>query len=70
MEAAFAGALGLQLGGPLSYGERHEDRPTLGDGRAPTPADARRAARLSLAVGAGAALVCAAARSIGQEATA
>ncbi|MDO8189439.1 cobalamin biosynthesis protein [Conexibacter sp. JD483] len=62
MEAAFAGALGLTLGGPLRYGERTEERPRLGDGRAATPADARRAARLSLVVGAGAALVCAAAR--------
>lgn len=62
MEAAFAGALGLTLGGPLRYGERTEDRPRLGDGRDATPADARRAARLSLAVGAGTALVCAAGR--------
>jgi adenosylcobinamide-phosphate synthase len=63
MEAAFAGALDLRLGGPLAYGERHEDRPTLGDGRAATPADAHRAARLSLAVSAAAAIVCAAARA-------
>jgi adenosylcobinamide-phosphate synthase len=61
MEAAFAGALGVRLGGPLTYGTRAETRPTLGDGRPPTPADARRAARLSLAVGAAAALVCASA---------
>jgi adenosylcobinamide-phosphate synthase len=61
MEAAFAGALDLRLGGPLRYGDRVEERPRLGDGRAPRPADAARAARLSLAVGAGAALVCAAA---------
>ncbi|HST39816.1 MAG TPA: CobD/CbiB family cobalamin biosynthesis protein [Conexibacter sp.] len=78
MEAAFAGALDLRLGGPLTYGApasasgdpsapdsaRHEDRPTLGDGRAATPADAHRAARLSLVVGAAAALVCAAARPV------
>jgi len=61
MEAAFAGALDLRLGGPLRYGDRVEERPRLGDGRAPQPADAARAARLSLAVGAAAALVCAAA---------
>ncbi|MDW5597218.1 CobD/CbiB family cobalamin biosynthesis protein, partial [Conexibacter stalactiti] len=64
MEAAFAGALDLRLGGPLNYGERREERPTLGDGRAATPADAHRAARLSLAVGAAAAVLCAAARAV------
>lgn len=52
MEAAFAGALGVRLGGPLAYAGRKEVRPTLGDGRAPGAADLRRAARLSLAVGA------------------
>ncbi|MEA2456932.1 MAG: adenosylcobinamide-phosphate synthase [Thermoleophilaceae bacterium] len=59
MEAAFAGALGVSLGGPLSYGGRVELRPRLGDGRPPRPADVRRAARLSLAVGACAAAACA-----------
>lgn len=70
MEAVFAGALGLRLGGPLQYGARFEDRPALGDGRAPQAADARRAARLSLAVGAGAALTTALARRIKIGATA
>ncbi len=51
MEAAFAGALGLRLGGPLSYDGRVELRPTLGDGRAPVAADIRRANRLSSRVG-------------------
>jgi adenosylcobinamide-phosphate synthase len=46
-EAAFAGALGLTLGGAARYGEVREVRPRLGDGRAPTAADVRRAARLS-----------------------
>ena len=59
MEAAFAGALGVRLGGPLAYGGRTENRPTLGDGRRPDPGDVRRAARLSLAVGALAAGACA-----------
>jgi adenosylcobinamide-phosphate synthase len=59
MEAAFAGALGVGLGGPLSYGGRAELRPALGGGRAPRPADVRRAATLSLAVGASAAAACA-----------
>jgi adenosylcobinamide-phosphate synthase len=63
MEAAFAGALGLQLGGRLSYGGLVEDRPALGSGRAPEPADIERAARLSLAVGALAAALAAAARA-------
>ena len=50
VEAAFAGALGRTLGGPLSYGGRTEERALLGDGPAPGRDDVRRAARLSLAV--------------------
>jgi adenosylcobinamide-phosphate synthase len=61
-EAAFAGALGVRLGGPLSYGGVGEVRPALGDGDAPSTADIRRAARLSRAVGAAAAVTCAIAR--------
>jgi len=49
-EAAFAGALGLRLGGANSYDGVTEDRPGLGDGRPPEPADIRRAQRLSRAV--------------------
>jgi adenosylcobinamide-phosphate synthase len=61
MEAAFAGALGVRLGGTLSYGGQAEERPLLGaDGRAPTTADVRRAVRLALAVGLTAAVACAA----------
>jgi adenosylcobinamide-phosphate synthase len=49
-EAAFAGALGLRLGGTNTYAGVTEHRPELGDGRPPEPADIRRAARLSRAV--------------------
>jgi adenosylcobinamide-phosphate synthase len=59
VEAAFAGALGLRLGGPLRYGGRAQLRPALGDGRAPEARDVERAVRLSLAVGAAAAVACA-----------
>lgn len=46
-EAAFAAALGLRLGGPLSYGGVEEIRPTLGTGRTPEPGDIAAAVRLS-----------------------
>jgi len=59
LEAAFAGALGVRLGGPLSYEGRSEMRPNLGDGPPPDTAAIRRATRLSLAVGAAAATLCA-----------
>ncbi len=58
-EAAFAGALGIGLGGPTQYGYQLEIRPTLGDGPAPHPGDLRRAVRLSRFVQLGAvALAC------------
>lgn len=60
VEAAAAGALGIQLGGLTRYRHGTELRPTLGDGPAPTVADLRRAVRLSEAIQA-AAVVCAAA---------
>ncbi len=46
-EAAFAAALGIELGGRNRYGERIEDRPALGTGRRPEPSDIARAVRLS-----------------------
>ena len=49
-EAAFAGALGVQLGGPLSYAGRAEHRPELGTGRPPEAADIARASRLCRSV--------------------
>jgi adenosylcobinamide-phosphate synthase len=70
IEAAFAGALGLRLGGTLAYAGRTEDRPQLGDGRTPAIADVFRATHLSLAVGLAAAITCASLRSSLQRATA
>ncbi len=51
LEAAFAGALGVRLGGSNRYGDRVEERPHLGDGPAPDPETVARAVRLSRAVG-------------------
>ncbi|WP_030679290.1 cobalamin biosynthesis protein [Streptomyces cellulosae] len=52
VEASFAGALGVRLGGTLSYGGRVEHRPVLnGRGRAVTTRDVERAVRLSRRVG-------------------
>jgi adenosylcobinamide-phosphate synthase len=59
-EAAFAGALGVRLGGRNEYGSRVEDRPVLGgDGRPPVTADIDRAATLSRAVTLAATVACA-----------
>ncbi len=49
-EAAFAGALGVRLGGVNDYGGRLEARPELGDGPRPAVPDIRRAVRLARAV--------------------
>jgi adenosylcobinamide-phosphate synthase len=57
VEAAFAGALGVRLGGPTHYHHELQIRPTLGDGPPPTVADLRRAVALSRAVQAAAALL-------------
>lgn len=52
VEASFAGALGVRLGGTLSYGGRVEHRPVLnGGGRAVAVADIERTVRLSRRVG-------------------
>lgn len=50
VEAAFAGALGVRLGGPTQYHHELQIRPTLGDGPQPSVADLRRAVLLSRAV--------------------
>ncbi|MGN9847387.1 cobalamin biosynthesis protein [Nonomuraea sp. H19] len=49
-EAAFAGALGVTLGGTNVYAGRTEHRPTMGDGPKPGVGDIRRAVRLTRAV--------------------
>lgn len=57
-EAAFAGALGVRLGGTNVYAGHSEHRPGLGDGRPPRAEDIRRAVRLSRAVTIAATLAC------------
>ena len=56
VEAAFAGALGVRLGGPTQYHYELQIRPALGVGPPPTVSDLRRAVRLSRAVQAATAL--------------
>jgi adenosylcobinamide-phosphate synthase len=51
VEAAFAGALGVQLGGRNVYAGAVEDRGLLGDGRPVGAGDVARAVRLADAVG-------------------
>src|SRR5918998_17228 len=46
VEAAFAGALGLRLGGSNAYGGVVRKGPILGEGRRPGPDDIRRSVRL------------------------
>ncbi|GHJ60016.1 cobalamin biosynthesis protein CobD [Nocardioides sp. OK12] len=64
VEAAFAGALGVRLGGRTVYGTgaeaRVELRPVLGAGRAPAAHDVARGRRLADRVGVGALIVTAA----------
>lgn len=50
VEAAFAGALGVTLGGINDYAGRIEDRARMGDGPAPAVPDLPRATRLATAV--------------------
>ena len=50
VESAFAGALGVGLGGPTRYAHGLQMRPPLGDGPPPDVGDLRRAVRLSRAV--------------------
>lgn len=59
VEASFAGALGIQLGGTNVYGTRVEHRPTIGDGVPARLDDIGRAVRLADAVAVGAVAVSA-----------
>ncbi|MDQ1104737.1 cobalamin biosynthesis protein [Nocardioides zeae] len=68
VEASFAGALGVRLGGRTVYGApgapaRVEDRPVLGDGRAVEVRDIARARHLARLVDLGAAVVAVAVAS-------
>jgi adenosylcobinamide-phosphate synthase len=58
-EAAFAGALGVRLGGPTVYPYGLSERPWQGDGRDPDATDVVRAAALSRDVTLAAAVLCA-----------
>ncbi|MEU6401988.1 cobalamin biosynthesis protein [Streptomyces sp. NPDC046985] len=65
VEASFAGALGVRLGGTLSYGGRVEHRPVLNSsGRPVRAADVERAVRLSRRVSWLALGVCVAGRAL------
>lgn len=61
VEAAFAGALGIRLGGRTVYPYGAQQRPVLGDGRVPDAVDLTRSVTLSRVVGTAAAVLCAAA---------
>ncbi|MDX6516537.1 MAG: adenosylcobinamide-phosphate synthase, partial [Gaiellaceae bacterium] len=58
VEGAFAGALGLRLGGLNRYHYGSEYRPSLGGGAPPSVGDIARAVRLSGLVGGSAAALC------------
>ncbi|SCK22337.1 cobalamin biosynthesis protein [Streptomyces sp. WMMB 322] len=68
VEASFAGALGVRLGGTLAYGGRTEHRPVLNSpGRAVRSEDIASAVRLSRRVGLLALLVTSAAGALGRK---
>jgi len=66
-EASAAGALGLRLGGTNVYGSRVEERPQLGNGRAPRGFDIARANKLSKTVCTGAAVLLSAGALLGRR---
>lgn len=65
VEAAWAGALGVSMGGSNIYDGAAEDRGTLGDGRSVVVADLGRSVRLSQAVGLAGVLVAAGLAALG-----
>ena len=58
IEAAFAGALGVRLGGTNRYAAHTEHRERLGDGRTPSVEDIERAVVLSRLVGRASVVAC------------
>jgi adenosylcobinamide-phosphate synthase len=64
VEAAFAGALDVQLGGRTVYPHGTEQRPVMGHGRAPDAGDLTRGVALSRVIGLAAAALAALAASI------
>ncbi len=58
VEAAFAGALGVRLGGTNRYSTHTEHRPPLGDGPTPSTEDIARAVLLSRLVGRASVVAC------------
>jgi adenosylcobinamide-phosphate synthase len=59
IEAAFAGALGVGLGGTNRYASHTEHRPLLGDGPPPSSEDIARAVLLSRLIGRASVVACA-----------
>ena len=66
VEATFAGALGVRLGGPTQYHHQLEIRPTLGDGHVPGIEDLRRSVRLSRTVQVAAAVLAVGLTAVGR----
>jgi adenosylcobinamide-phosphate synthase len=63
-EAAFAAALGRELGGPITYRDRYEERPRLGRGPRPAAADIDPAIRLASHVELALVALCATAATV------
>ncbi|MBV9143059.1 MAG: cobalamin biosynthesis protein [Pseudonocardiales bacterium] len=67
VEAAFAGALEVRLGGRTVYPHGTEQRPVLGHGRTPDAGDLIRGVELSRLIGLAAAALCAALATVTQR---